>query len=271
MKNDKFDRIASSRIDLDKFKKEVDSLTVEYATTEDKNVKIRLCSRIVELYLADNGSIEYYWNRLFRGCKDNNELYQNFTDDFYETLLRCLDSYKPEKGSKFRTYFETSIIHTQKKILNRYNKAHKLLPGGNMIDNEEGKPRHKLIELDNTIFDDDGNSIPVEETLVVPTVEDDDDNDRAEDLFIKCLSAVSNFLKSAGNTERMKNKKIYFSTVHTRWIIGFVRDIKAEAACKPIYKHESETMRSLNDELIGYTYVNPVNSIAGLANDSLKK
>lgn len=266
-------RVATPHIEYEEFKKEVDRLTKEYFESDNKWERNRQKTRIIELYLYKDGPVEYYWRErtgknLSKGVSTEAE--EAYLEEFMYVLLNCFESFDVNKSASFRTYFETAINNK----LNSIFKKNGVKNTNSEEDNPEGKTSSIVISLDADRTGGDGDACALSEIIEdesgLSVENKTEDIIKTEALMIKSAAAISNFYSSAGDSERARNKKRIFSTLHTSNTVGILRNIHFSDLVPRLEKNEREITRSLNGELINYTYSEKVNRFIDLVYNHLK-
>ena len=260
------------RTEYEEFKNEVDRLAKEYTVSDNDSEKRRLTERIIALYM--DVAIYYYWRKrtgkTLNAGKSTTEAEESYKEEFPIVVWQCLINYDG-KSSLFRTYCETAINN---KISSIFKKTGIINTSGEEDKTEDKTQTPKFVSLDADLTDGDGDayslaeSVEDESGLSVENKTEDIVN--SELLMIKSAAAISNFYSSAGDSERARNKKRIFSTLHTSNTVGVLRNIHFSDLVPRLEKNEREIMRSLNGELINYTYSEKAECLTDLAYNRLK-
>lgn len=199
---------------------------------------------------------EYYFDKMSSRYSKTYLLEDVFATTYLDCIVECINKYKPNKNSKFTTYFAQILNYRVLDILEKYKKDISL---DSAFANEDGDGDSNLYDL-------------IESKCSYESTESADALQTVDAYLIRYIMYIVELLDSLN-----RNKKCalvsYYKLFYTTRLVDLVKKEPSNNSeiCQSLKYHENETINCAEKGLIDFTYVEITNTIDEMFFNSLKR
>lgn len=179
-----------------------------------------------------------------------------FSATFLDCIIECVKKYKPEKNSKFTTYFAKVLNYRTKDILKKYNKAVSL---DSAMSNED--------------CDDDSNLYDVIENKCCYESTASTDDIQTVDVYLNRYIMYIVELTESLNRYKKCSLLSYYKLFYTTRLVDLIKKEPSNNSviCQLLKFHEKEAISCAEKGLIDFTYIEITDTIDEIFFNSLKR
>lgn len=197
---------------------------------------------------------QYYFDKMSSRYSKTYLLEDVFATAYLDCIVDCINKYKPDKNSKFTTYFAQILNYRVLDILEKYKKN---------------------ISLDSAFENEDGNSNLydfIESKCSYESTESADNLQTVDAYLTRYIMYIVELLDSL-NRNNKSTLVSYYKLFYTTRLVDLVRKEPSSNSeiCRSLKFHEYETINCTEKGLIDFTYIEITNTIDEMFFNSLRR
>lgn len=199
---------------------------------------------------------KYYFDKMSSRYNKTFLLEDVFASAYLDCIVECINNYKPDKNSKFTTYFAQILNYRVLDILEKYKKDISL---DSAFVNEDGDGDSNLYDL-------------IENKCSYESIESADDLQTVDAYLTRYIMYIVELLDSL-NRNNKSTLISYYKLFYTTRLVDLVKKEPSNNSeiCRSLKFHEHETINCAEKGLIDFTYVEITNTIDEMFFNLLKR